>query len=291
MLEYAVRVLTKRIISIYINRRYHSMVEIFAQRQFSSFYIWFDIAFLCVFAALLIYRKKYMALLAGIFASALYMAVDFGMFYSVLGTRVVTGGSPFWILLWLSFSYGLTNMAVIWLWLDKDKHIKEWLVMILAWWFALPIITTCFPNAGFTITLSRGTGQYHGLMGAIMFVGYLCLIIYNLYQKDKEKRAPIIWILIIGILIQVGWESALLVGGIRSYAIDDFGLKIKTLIVNSLVETNIGMPYFWFFFIAWTAKVTDRLTPRKNKLKIVDRIKENNAQRCNSEIDVYEADR
>ena len=36
------------------------MTEIIARREFPPLYIWLDIAFLVIFAGLLIYKKKYM---------------------------------------------------------------------------------------------------------------------------------------------------------------------------------------------------------------------------------------
>lgn len=62
------------------------------------------------------------------------------------------------------------------------------------------------------MVIERTTGAYHGYMAAILFVGYLLVIIYNLFQKKKECRVNIPWILAIGILVQLGWESGLLLG-------------------------------------------------------------------------------
>lgn len=58
------------------------MTEIIARREFSPLYIWLDIAFLLLFAALLIWKKKYMTILVGALAGILYMIVDFGIFIS-----------------------------------------------------------------------------------------------------------------------------------------------------------------------------------------------------------------
>ena len=55
------------------------MTEIIARREFSPYYIIFDIAFLIVFAALLLWKKKYMTVLVGFLAGLLYMIVDFGI--------------------------------------------------------------------------------------------------------------------------------------------------------------------------------------------------------------------
>ena len=39
------------------------MEELIARRQFAPLYIWLDIAFLCVFLALLLWKRKYMTCL------------------------------------------------------------------------------------------------------------------------------------------------------------------------------------------------------------------------------------
>ena len=65
--------------------------------------------------------------------------------------------------------------------------------------------------------------------------GFALLFLYNLRVKDKSKKAPILYMVAVGIAVQFGWEFILLVTGIR-----DVG--ILPLIVNSLVETTLGMP-------------------------------------------------
>ena len=58
-------------------------MEIIARRQFDPLYIWLDIAFLVLFAALLIWKKKYMTVLVGIAFGFIYFAVDYGLFHLV----------------------------------------------------------------------------------------------------------------------------------------------------------------------------------------------------------------
>ena len=42
------------------------MTDIIARRQFAPLYIWLDIAFLCVFLALLLMKYMYMSVLVGL---------------------------------------------------------------------------------------------------------------------------------------------------------------------------------------------------------------------------------
>ena len=75
-------------------------------------------------------------------------------------------------------------------------------------------------------------------MALLLFVGYAILCVHNIRCTDPAKKAPIPWILAIGILVQFGWEFVLAITGIRN-------LSLQTMIVNSLLETNLGLPYLY----------------------------------------------
>lgn len=256
------------------------MTEIIARREFSPLYILIDIAFLIFFAILLLYRKKYMTVFVGFLMGIIYMIVDYGIFHLLFGSRSISEGhSLFAVLLWMSMSYGFTNFAWIWLWISRDKHLFEWSTMILMWWFAAPQICKTFaPDGVPNIVIQRTTGSYHGYMALILIVGYILLIVYNLWQKEKDKRVNLPWLLAIGILVQFGWEAGLLIGGIRSAGFETISDKISPLVVNSLLETNLGMPIIYLIFIAYTSRFTEQMKRRDKKISLTERIKENNAE-------------
>lgn len=253
------------------------MTEIIARRQFAPLYIYLDIAFLLTFVILLILKKKYMTLLVGFLMGIVYMLVDYGIFHLLLHTRSISEGhSLFWVLLWMSMSYGFTNFTWIWLWLSKDEHLFEWSFLILCWWFCCPLLTQTFAPAAAPIVIERTTGAYHGYMAAILFVGYFGVILYNLLQKEKAKRIRIPYLLAIGILVQFGWEAGLLLGGIRSAGFASVTDKLHTLLVNSLLETNLGMPYVYVLYILYSSRFTEQLRRRKSPVSFTERISENN---------------
>lgn len=254
------------------------MAEIIARRQFTPMYIWLDITFLLLFAGMLLWKKKYMTVIVGFIMGIIYMLVDYGVFHLICHSRSISEGySLFWVLLWMSTSYGFTNFAWIWLWISKDKHLFEWSFLILSWWFCCPLLAKTFGTNQIPIVIQRTTGAYHGYMALILFVGYLGIIFYNLRQKERGKRINIPWLLAIGVLVQFGWEAGLLIGGIRSAGFT-FTEKLAPLIVNSLLETNLGMPYIYLIFIVLTAKYTEQLSIRKEKLIFSIRIAENNLE-------------
>jgi hypothetical protein len=228
-------------------------MEIIAARTFSSLYIYLDLIWLAAYVLILLFFKRRLALLAGLAAGVIYFLVDYGIFYLVLGTRVVQGADPFWLLLWLSFSYGLTNLAWIWLLLDRDGYAIEWSLLTISGWVGVALLSQNFGVNFPQISIQRGTNSYHGIMALILIAGYLYLIIRNLRAKDTgAERVNLLWLLVIGIGVQLSWELVLLISGIRPP-------YFFPLFVNSLIETNLGMPYFYLIHEKVTRHFTEDL--------------------------------
>lgn len=205
-------------------------------RTLNSLYIVLDIAWLLIYAGLLLYFRKRTAVMVGLVMGLVYFLVDYGIFNLLLGTRRIEGADPFWFLLWLSMSYGFTNFAWIWLLLDRDGHAVEWSLLPVLGWVTLGQLSQSF-GAGFTqISISRGTGSYHGAMALILLAGYLLMIYNNLKGREKVN---ILWLMAIGIGVQFAWEASLLISGIRP-------AMWQPIVVNSLIETNLGIPYTYY---------------------------------------------
>lgn len=249
--------------------------EIVAQRVFNVLYIYSDIAFLLVLLTLLLVKRKYMTVLFALAGGVLYMIVDYGIFHLATHSRHIEGGSLFWVLLWMSMSYGITNFAWIWLWISKDRHLTEWSLLIWIWWIAAPMLASTFGASLPIVKIWRTTGAYHGYMALILFAGYAAGIVYNLLQKDKEKAMPLLWLLAIGILVQFAWEFSLLAGGIRSAEFTSWGAKITTLVVNSLLETNLGAVPVFCIYVLLSARFTEDLHKRE-RVSFSERIAEIN---------------
>ena len=211
-------------------------MDVTAARSFSTLFVWIDCAWLVVLAAILVWRRKCLAIVVGLLGGILYFLVDYGVFFLALRTRHVTGADPFLLLLWLSLSYGFTNMAWAWLLLDRDSRGVEWSILAVSGWLAVAFMSASF-GAGFpVIRIQRGTGAYHGVMALILAAGYGALIVRNLAVPGP--RVDLLRLLAIGVGIQAAWELVLLLSGIRPPSLVPF-------VVNSLLETNLGMPYLF----------------------------------------------
>ncbi len=250
--------------------------EVIAQRVFNTAYIYLDTAFIVGLCVLLAVKRKWLTLLFGLAGGVLYMIVDYGIFHLALRTRSIEGGNLFWVLLWMSMSYGITNFVWIWLWFSRDKQAWCWTLMILVWWICAPMLSEAVGANAPLIKIQRTTGSYHGYMALIMIAGYFFAIVWNLFTQDKTKRFPLLFLFAVGVSVQLGWEFSLLLGNIRSAAITDAWDKLRTLAVNSLVETNLGAVPIYCIYVAISARLNENLSKR-DKVSFTSRMAELNA--------------
>ena len=242
--------------------------QITPSRSFNLTFVLIDIAFLLILTALLLYKRRYQTCLFGLFGGILYTIVDYCGFYLLAHSReIYLSGEladplmTFWVLLWMSMSYGFTNFAFIWLCLSKDKYLPLWLSLILGWWLVAPSIASLGGEA--TIFTTRTTNEYHGIMGVFLAVSYLALIALMLIKR--RQFVNILLLNLIGISVQFGWELALLINGIRPMN----EMSIQTLLVNSFMETNLGMPAILGIFYLVRKKLDEDLKPSSGQFGIL----------------------
>lgn len=214
-------------------------------RELNSLYIMLDICFLLILGFILLRAKRNMAFWFGIAGALLYFVVDYGGFYLLLGTREVHGANTMWFLLWLSTSYGFTNFIWIWLFLDRDPKRLQFSGLIIFGWLVVAIASQTFGSSYQQISISRMTGSYHWFMGLILAIGYLYLIIKD--WKDPSLWKRLVYLALIGIVVQFSWEAVLLISGIRP-------LGLNPILFNSLLETNLGMPFLYLIHKHLTEK-------------------------------------
>jgi len=231
------------------------MIEVTPARSFTALFIWLDLAWLAVLATFLLAFRRRVAAVVGLAGAALYFAVDYGIFLRLLGTRVVEGADPLWLLLWLSVSYGFTNFAWIWLLLDRDERAVEWSVLVISGWLAVAQLARAYGGGFASISIARGTEAYHGPMTLILLLGYGMLVARNLRaDPDGRRRLSLLWLLAIGIGVQASWESVLMISGIRP-------MDWRPLVVDSLIETNLGLPWLWMIHAAVSRKWNRKADP------------------------------
>lgn len=222
-------------------------MQINPTRNFNLLYIILDTLFIIILLTLLIFKKRNLTVLFALFGGILYTLVDFGGFYLLSHSRIVfingiqqDALNTFLVLFWMSMSYGITNFIFIWVLISKDKLAKYWLFLIIMWWLICPSIASM--GGENNITTFRTTTSYHGIMGIILVISYLILIIYTLISG--KEIVNILYLCLIGISVQFSWEFSLLINGIRPLNEN----SLQTLIINSCLETNLGMPAIYLIY-------------------------------------------
>lgn len=175
-------------------------------------YIILDIVFLAALIGLLIYKRRYQAVIIGLCGGIFYFLADYFLFYQLMGVRQVEGGIPVWTILWNTMSVGFSMMAWIWLLLDQDEHSLEWSVLFVARWLCVALLSRNFGSSSDFITLSGGIWQFMGVMALLLLVGYGLLIFNNL--KEHSEQIDIKGILMVGILVQFSQLLVFMLSGI-----------------------------------------------------------------------------
>ena len=231
------------------------MNDVIPTRTFNLAYLIADSIFVIGFVIFLFVSKRRVTLIWSLFGGVIYWVVDFIYFYLISHSRTIyisgelaNSGITCLVLVWMSLSYGITNFAFIWLCLNKDKHLPYWIGSIILWWLIAPLFLNI---ESIEIKTMRTTSAYHWPMLIILVVGYIIFILWDqIKNKSKWKTLPLfIKLNVIGISVQLLWEAALFIGGIRPHN----ELSYQTLMVDSLIETNLGMPYI-FFINLWIYK-------------------------------------
>ncbi|MGK2308496.1 hypothetical protein [Cutibacterium sp. V970] len=214
-------------------------------RSFNVLYIWIDVILLLAFLCILAWTRRRAALVVGLLGGLLYFVVDYGFFHMLLGTRSVVGMGVLSLEFWLSFSYGITNMAWMWLWFDEPDNRWEWSILFPAGWLTSALVSQGLGDTFHSVEIARHVGSYHGAIAAFALVGYGWLALHNLRHQDE--RYSIRSALTIGIGIQFTWEAVLMISGIRP-------LSWRPLVVDSLIETNLGAPFMLLIVRAWRVR-------------------------------------
>ncbi len=206
-------------------------------RTFGADYILFDLIFLAIFLFLLIkYRKKIPLLVFFVGGLGINFVIDWG-FWLHSGTReVILPGflNTVVFFLWFSLSYGV-EYAYVFLMFEEKSDKVFWTFLVFMAWIIIGLFSQVFSINDSTIVTIRHMSDFRLLRVGLVLLGYGLLFVF---RYDWKK---IVYLFLVGFLVHFMMEFSLLMVGIRPDS-------ILILIENSLIEFNMGVPFFYLLY-------------------------------------------
>ncbi len=206
-------------------------------RTFQTDYILFDLIFLIIFLSLLIKHKKKIPLIAFFVGGlAINFMVDWG-FWLHSGTREAVLPSflnTVVFFLWFSISYGV-EYSYVFLMFEEKSDKTFWTFLILISWIIIGLASQVFSLNDSGIYLVRHMSDLRLLRIGVVITGYGMLFAF------KYNWKKILYLFFIGFLVHFMMEFSLFMTGIRP-------TSLLVLIENSLIEFNMGVPFFYLLY-------------------------------------------
>lgn len=213
-------------------------------RNFGADYIYFDILFLIVFVTLLIKFKKKIPLIAFFVGGiAINFVIDWGIWIHS-GIRELSlpnnfmGLPAFWsaliFMFWFSLSYGV-EYAYVFLMFEKKSNKMGWTLLVFLGWILIAFLSQLISINDAAITTLRYMSSFRIIEILILIIGYSLLFAL---KYDYKKIA---YLFLVGFMIHFMMEFSLLITEIRPGS-------LLILIENSLIEFNMGIPFFYILY-------------------------------------------
>jgi hypothetical protein len=214
-------------------------------RTFNASYIILDLVFVLAFLLILLLRRKWIPL-AAFFIGGLFVNffVDWGIWYHT-GIREIYLPASFLsnislsiktvlFMLWLSLSYGV-EYAYVFLMFEKKSNKYFWTAIVFIGWILIGFLSQYLPLNNDNIQVIRHMSDLRYLRIILVIAGYSLLFIF---KYDYKKIG---YLFFVGFIIHFMMEFSLLINNIRPGS-------MWILIENSLVEFNMGIPFFYLLY-------------------------------------------
>ena len=225
-------------------------------------FIYFDLILAAIWITLLLVRKRFKALLFGLFGYAVVFFTDDVIWYTIQGTRHIEGPiGPHLFLTYFSFTYGMIMFSYAPMMFDKNiSKIEKGLFSALLWggWMLIAAMSQWIHwNDAEMVIYREMSGSRIGQI-LMIAVGYGMLLVLKAFRWKFMENVPwwyFAFLFGVGIFIHFSMESTLMIAEIRP-------LNWSVMIFNSLLEFNTGIPYLflmWIFVNLKEYKVTKDL--------------------------------
>jgi hypothetical protein len=229
-------------------------------RNFQFDYVVFDAAFLACWVGLLIRRKRYAPLAAGIVCGVLTYVID-GIVWYALGVREYGLPAPWMkhpVDFMMDFSYGIVAFSWVWIAFERRSRLDVafWTVVVLAGWMLVPVVSFAVPLSNAPIMTVRHMQSQVAYQIAAVIVGYAFLAVL------RYDTRTIVYLFAVGCALGFMMELPLLVTKIRP-------ASFKLLVFETLILYNQGVPYLYLIWDNILPAVGARVPSTRGEVKHV----------------------
>lgn len=234
-------------------------------RIFDVDFMFLDLLFTCIWIIIL-YRKGYIKpLLFGLMGIGINFAIDYGIWYSIMGIRTVEGlpiwMSPLTFFVYFSITYGMMQYSYVQVMFTKmldqpEQEKKEKIHMAILFfggWLLISYLSVVLPLNDIQVTVTRIMTNQR-LIEVFVVIAEFALLGFLAYRKKFGLDLRTIgYIFFVGFFVHFSMEFTLFLPGIRQSSVFD-------LVFNSLVEFNMGAPILYLMLHALVPRLEQRKT-------------------------------
>jgi hypothetical protein len=220
-------------------------------------FIYLDLIFLSIWIYFLIRKKHWLSIIWGMCGWLIYIFTDYILWYLITQTRDYTGPiDPFLFFLWFCFSPGFVQFSYVFVMFDKRnrKDLLFFTVLFYVGWIIVGCGSQLIPLDDRLIEVSRDMNianqRFNELIMVLVNIGVALI----LYFKKKLRLEDVLYIFLVGTLVEFSLEFSLAVSGIRqAQGVWSFEL----LIINTFLEFNLGIVLMYLLWVPFKIKKYD----------------------------------
>jgi hypothetical protein len=223
-------------------------------RRFQIDYLLFDTLFMIAWIVLLLRHKRREPLYVGLICGLVFYAID-GIMWTATGVREYELPSA-----WLKFpvdfmmdvSYGVVGFGWAWIALERRsvRDVAFWTALLFGGWLLVPLLSRWAPLIEAPVVTVRNMAGRVWLHIAAVVAGYAALLALG---YSLRRALHVFWV---GCMLAFMMEFSLLVTGVRSF-------DLKLLVYETLILTNMGIPYLYIIQDRIVPLLSSKATARK----------------------------
>ncbi|MFW9900701.1 MAG: hypothetical protein ACFFDY_05370 [Candidatus Thorarchaeota archaeon] len=230
------------------------MANAVVTRTFGIDFIYLDLIFLFIWICFLIKKKYWLSIVWGLCGWLIYIFTDYILWYVITHTREYTGVlNPFLFFLWFCFSPGFVQFSYVFTMFEKRNSMDLIMFTIIFYmgWISVGIISQILPIDDRIIEVSRDMDIANQRINELVMVLVNIIVAMVLFFKKKLRLEDILYLFIVGILVEFSLELSLAVSGIRQAQ----GVwSVELMIINTLLEFNLGIVLMYLVWVLFKIK-------------------------------------